>query len=88
MWQCKSDKIQKWLVQNASRNFDGAVVGECEAELLIVDPGCHRGMATDVDVGGDPDQHLLRSAHFAGEVGDLHERIDDDATDTDPGRVA
>ncbi len=82
------DKVQKWLVQNAFGNVGGAIVGQREAELLIVDPRRHRRMAADVDVGGDPDQHLLRPAHLAGQEGDLHRRIDDDAADSDGGRVA
>ena len=83
----QSDQLQKWLVQNTFHRFGGVAAGECEAELLVVDPGRHRGMAVDVDVGGDPDQHPLRPAHFAGEVGDLHERVDDDAADADRGGV-
>ena len=75
------------MVQNAFRGFGGVPSAEREAELLVVDAGHHRRVAVDVDVGGDPDQHPLRLARLAAQIGDLHQRIDDDAADPEGGRV-
>ena len=83
----QSDQLEKWLVQNPFHCVGGVTAGEGEAELLVVDAGRHRGVAVDVDVGCHPDQHPLRPSHFAGQVGDLHERVDDDAADAHRGGV-
>jgi len=58
-----------------------------ESELLVVDAGRHRGMAVDVDVRCHPDQYSLRPAYFAGQVRDLHQRVDDNPADTHRGGI-
>ena len=83
----QSDQLQKRLVQNTFHRLGGVTACEGEAELLVVDPGRHRGMAVDVDVGCHSDQHSLRPLHFAGQVCDLHQRVDDDAADAHLGGV-
>ena len=77
------DQIQKWLVQNPFHRVGGVTAGEGEAELLVVDARRHRGMAVDVDVGCHPDQYPLRPSHLAGQIGDLHQRVDDHTADAD-----
>ncbi len=75
------DQLQKWLVQNAFHGLGGMTACKGEAELLVVDTGRHRGVAVDVDVWCHPDQHALRPADFASQVGDFHQRVDDHPAD-------
>ena len=41
-----------------------------------------------MSIGGDADQHPLRPARLAAQVGDVHQRVDDDAADPDGRGVA
>ena len=44
-------------------------------------------MPVDVDVGCHPDQYPLRPSHLAGQIGDLHERVDYYTADADLGGI-
>ena len=82
------DQIQDRMRQHALYRVGSVALGEGESEFLVADAGGDRAVPVDVDVRGHPNEHPLALARQAREIGDLDGRIQHDAADADPRRVA